>query len=68
MNEITHHESAPITLEHMASSALLLSTNVYLTHFFGDWAKEMLSPDHRTDHSGHQNFGFQNRRARRSIQ
>ena len=42
--EITHHESAPITLEHMASSALLLSTNVYLTHFFGDWAKEMLAP------------------------
>ena len=44
--EITHHESAPITLEHMASSALLLSTNttVSLTHFFGDWAKEMLAP------------------------
>ena len=42
--EITHHESAPVILEHMASSALLLSTNVYLTHFFGDWAKEMLAP------------------------
>jgi alpha-galactosidase len=42
--EITHHEPAPITLEHMASSALLLSTNVSLTHFFGDWAKEMLAP------------------------
>ena len=42
--EITHQESAPIVLEHMASSALLLSTNVYLTHFFGDWAGEMLSP------------------------
>ncbi len=29
----------------MASTALLLpATNVYLTHFFGDWAKEMLSP------------------------
>lgn len=42
--EITHHESAPIILEHMASSALLLSTNVCLTHFFGDWAKEMLAP------------------------
>jgi alpha-galactosidase len=44
--EITHHEPAPITLEQMSSSALLLSTNtpVSLTHFFGDWAKEMLSP------------------------
>jgi alpha-galactosidase len=42
--EITHHESAPIILEHVASSALLLDTNVHLTHFFGDWAKEMLSP------------------------
>ena len=44
--EITHHEPAPITLEQMTSSALLLSTNtgVSLTHFFGDWAKEMLSP------------------------
>ena len=29
----------------MASTALLLPpTNVYLTHFFGDWAKEMLVP------------------------
>ena len=43
--EITHHESGPVTLERMASTALLLpSTNVFLTHFFGDWAKEMLSP------------------------
>ena len=44
--EITHHEPAPITLEQMDSSALLLSTNtgVSLTHFFGDWIKEMLSP------------------------
>lgn len=42
--EITHHETGPVILEHMASSALLLSTNVCLTHFFGDWAKEMLSP------------------------
>jgi len=42
--EITHHEAAPIVLEHMASSSLLLSTNVYLTHFFGDWASEMLTP------------------------
>ena len=43
--EIVHHESGPVTLERMASTALLFSpTNVYLTHFFGDWAKEMLSP------------------------
>jgi len=43
--EIVHHESKPIILERMASTALLLApTNVYLTHFFGDWAKEMLSP------------------------
>ena len=43
--EIVHHEPGPVTLERMASTALLLpATNVYLTHFFGDWAKEMLSP------------------------
>ncbi|MDB6018972.1 MAG: glycoside hydrolase clan [Pedosphaera sp.] len=43
--EVTHHESGPVTLERMASTAMLLpATNVYLTHFFGDWAKEMLSP------------------------
>jgi len=42
---IVHHESGAVTLEHMASTALLLpAKNVYLTHFFGDWAKEMLSP------------------------
>ena len=43
--EIIHHESGPVTLERMASTALLLpATNVYLTNFFGDWAKEMLAP------------------------
>jgi alpha-galactosidase len=43
--EIVNHESGVVTLERMASTALLLpSTNVYLTHFFGDWAKEMLAP------------------------
>jgi alpha-galactosidase len=42
--EIRQQEPAPVTLKHIASSALLLSTNVYLTHFFGDWAKEMLAP------------------------
>jgi alpha-galactosidase len=40
--EIRHHESRAVKLERMASSALLLSpTNLHLTHFFGDWAKEM---------------------------
>ncbi len=43
--EIINHESGAVTLKRMASTALLLPlTNVYLTHFFGDWAKEMLSP------------------------
>jgi alpha-galactosidase len=42
--EIVHHEPSPVTLAHMASSSLLLETNIYLTHFFGDWATEMLSP------------------------
>jgi alpha-galactosidase len=43
--EIVNHESGPVTLERMASTALLMPpTNVYLTHFFGDWAKEMLVP------------------------
>ena len=40
--EIRHHEPRAVKLERMASSALLLSpTNLHLTHFFGDWAKEM---------------------------
>jgi alpha-galactosidase len=42
--EITHHESKPVVLTRMASSSLVLTTNVWLTHFYGDWAKEMLSP------------------------
>ena len=42
--EIRHQESGPVTLQRMASTSLLLTTNVYLTHFFGDWAKEMLTP------------------------
>jgi alpha-galactosidase len=43
--EIVQHEPGPVTLERMASTALLLPpTNIYLTHFFGDWAKEMLTP------------------------
>jgi len=40
--EIRHHESGPVKLERMASSALVLTTtNLHLTHFFGDWANEM---------------------------
>jgi alpha-galactosidase len=40
--EIRHQESKPVTLERMASSSVLLSpTNLWLTHFFGDWANEM---------------------------
>ena len=42
--EIHHHEGGIVTLQRMASTSLLLSTNVYLTHFFGDWAKEMMYP------------------------
>lgn len=42
--EIVHQEAGPITLERMASSSILFSTNLNLTHFFGDWAKEMSSP------------------------
>jgi alpha-galactosidase len=42
--EIRHQESGPVTLQRMASTSLLLTTNVYLTHFSGDWGKEMLVP------------------------
>jgi alpha-galactosidase len=43
--EIVHHESGAVTLERMASTALVLpAKNVYLTHFFGDWANEMPAP------------------------
>ena len=42
---ITAHESGGVTLEKMASSALMLpANNVCVTHFFGDWAKEMINP------------------------
>ncbi len=41
--EIRHGEPGTITLQQMASSALLLNpTNLYLTHFSGDWAAEMV--------------------------
>ncbi len=39
--EIRHDEPGSVTLDRMASTALLLPTNVYLTHFYGDWANEM---------------------------
>ena len=40
--EIRHHETGDVVLERMASASLLLSpTNLYLQHFFGDWASEM---------------------------
>ncbi|HWD92007.1 MAG TPA: alpha-galactosidase [Verrucomicrobiae bacterium] len=42
--EIRHQEPNAVLLKRMASTSLLLNTNVYLTHFFGDWAKEMLNP------------------------
>jgi alpha-galactosidase len=42
--KIQNHESGVVTLKRMASTSLLLTTNVYLTHFFGDWAKEMINP------------------------
>ena len=42
--EIRHREKGVVTLKRMASSSLLFSTNVFLTHFFGDWAKEMMYP------------------------
>ena len=39
--EIRHQESRPVVLQRMASSSLLFSSNAYLTHFFGDFLKEM---------------------------
>jgi alpha-galactosidase len=42
--EIRHQERGIVTLQRMASTSLLLGTNVFLTHFFGDWSKEMMHP------------------------
>lgn len=42
--EIRHQERGIVTLQRMASTSLLLGTNVFLTHFFGDWSKEMMYP------------------------
>jgi alpha-galactosidase len=41
--EIRHQEPGAVTLERMASTALLLSPqNLHLLHFSGDWAAEMV--------------------------
>ena len=42
--ELNHAEKGPVILQRVESSSLLLGGDVYLTHFFGDWAKEMLLP------------------------
>jgi alpha-galactosidase len=42
--ELNHTEKGSATLQRVESSSLLFGGDVYLTHFFGDWAKEMLSP------------------------
>ena len=42
--EIQHHEPGAVILQRMASTSLLVGTNVWLTHFFGDWGSEMLNP------------------------
>jgi alpha-galactosidase len=40
--EIRHEETGEVVLERMASASLVLATtNLQLTHFFGDWAQEM---------------------------
>ena len=47
-SEIRHQESGPVTLEHFASTALRLNpANVFLRHFFGDWANEMVPTTER---------------------
>ena len=42
--EVRHQEKSPLAVKRVEASSLLLAGNVYLTHFFGDWAKEMLAP------------------------
>lgn len=39
--EIRHEEPKPVVLQQIASAALMLPENSHLTHFYGDWAKEM---------------------------
>ncbi|HEY3861593.1 MAG TPA: alpha-galactosidase [Verrucomicrobiae bacterium] len=39
--EIRHQEPKPIVLERVASASLLFTTNIWLRHFYGDWADEM---------------------------
>jgi alpha-galactosidase len=42
--ELDHAEKGAVTLQRVESSSLLLGGDVYLTHFFGDFTTEMLSP------------------------
>jgi len=42
--ELNHAEKGAVKLQRVESSSLLFAGDVYLAHFFGDWAKEMLSP------------------------
>lgn len=42
--EVSHSEHGTVLLQRVDSSALLFGGDVYLTQFFGDWAKEMLAP------------------------
>ncbi len=42
--EVLHQEPGQVLLKRISSTSLLFGTNVFLTHFFGDWAKEMLTP------------------------
>lgn len=40
--EIIHHEKRPLSLVNYASSMIFFdANNYYLTHFYGDWAKDM---------------------------
>ena len=41
---ITNQEAGPVVLEKAASTSVRVGKEVWLTHFFGDWAKEMLRP------------------------
>lgn len=42
--EVRHQEKGSVTVQRVEAASLLLGGNVYLTQFFGDWAKEMLEP------------------------
>ncbi|HEX7655307.1 MAG TPA: alpha-galactosidase [Verrucomicrobiae bacterium] len=42
--ELQHAEKGSVTVQRMAASSLLVGKEAWLTHFFGDWAKEMMAP------------------------